>query len=138
MRNGSTLLYFTSLVFTTNILSAFYNDRYLYSLLFFILTVTSLIYHSNKTGHTEIADKVTIGTVISYGSYVLLTSASASAEKYALISGAIGCFLSCAYLYGYGSLTRRYCFDSDIDAGDRYHALLHLMSSLGHHCIIFL
>ena len=48
----------SSLVFIINILIGIYYKYYLYSLLFFILLITSLIHHSNYTDFTYVLDKI--------------------------------------------------------------------------------
>lgn len=54
MRN---ILLLSSCVFITNVVSAFYKQYYVYSFLFFLLTITSLMVHSNNTIFINMADK---------------------------------------------------------------------------------
>lgn len=130
------LLFYSSFVFITNVISSFYKEYYTYSFLFIVLTITSLIFHSKSTIYTNIVDKVSIFCIISYGGYVLYNKISI--EKYFLIMIIITSFLSCIFLFTYGYFTNQYCFHSKKRIGDKYHALLHCITSIGHHLIIFL
>ena len=48
----------------------------------------------------------------------------------------IGSFLGTFFLFFWGRQTKSYCFDEDEKVSEVYHALLHLLSSVGHHLII--
>jgi hypothetical protein len=63
--NNPNLLLYSSLVFTTNIISSFYKEYYTYGFLFILLTITSLFFHSHSTLLTNIVDKVSIFCIIS-------------------------------------------------------------------------
>jgi hypothetical protein len=47
-------------------------------------------------------------------------------------------FLLCIYLYIYGFIVKKYCFYHDKCIAEKYHFIMHLISSIGHHLIIFL
>jgi hypothetical protein len=138
------LLFYSSLVFTTNIVSSFYKEYYTYGFLFILLTITSLIFHSRSTLLTNIVDKVSIFCIISYGIYMLyykITIESNDIVIFNVIFNVIPIvisFLLCGFLFTYGYYTNQYCFHSKKCIGDKYHALLHVVSSIGHHLIIFL
>ncbi len=46
------------------------------------------------------------------------------------------CFISVLLLFLYGYYNKKYCYDPVY--GNHYHCLLHFISSIGHHFIIFL
>ena len=65
------LLLFSSLIFITNTLSAYYKHYFLYSILFFCLTITSVIFHYHTTIYTNIMDKIFIFAIVLYGGHLL-------------------------------------------------------------------
>jgi hypothetical protein len=130
------ILFFSSMFFITNSIAAFYKKYYVYSLLFFILTLTSLIVHSNDTIYTNLIDKLAVGAIILYGAYMLYTKLNI--EKILEMSLIISTFFICIFLYIYGYYTRSFCYHPEKEIGNLYHIVLHFIASLGHHFIIFL
>ena len=126
------MLCLTSLIFITNSITAFWNEYYLYSLLFGNLTITSIIYHAKPTLCTNIVDKFAIASVVFYGAHKVYQKRT----LYKKISIIIVSYLLVLYLFLYGYYTNNYCFHPE--RGNAYHSLLHMISSLGHHCIVFL
>ena len=63
-------LVLSSCVFITNAITAFYKKYYLYSALFVLLTVSSVIFHSFKDLYTNIFDLIVVCTIILYGGYL--------------------------------------------------------------------
>jgi hypothetical protein len=139
--NSNNLLYRTSFIFITNALAALYMKNYIYSLLFLLLTVTSICIHSKvdfyKNSRTTICilDKIMIGCIVIYGAYIFYTKSDKSIILNIII---IITFLTCIWLYYYGSYTNDLCFHKDILIAENYHAILHMIGSLGHHMIIFM
>jgi hypothetical protein len=130
-------LILSSLVFYTNLIMAQFKGEMIYSLLFGLLTISSLFFHTFQTLFTNLVDKVAILSVVCYGTYALyLKSVCCTDEDYVYIAMVVISFFSCIGLYFYGYLTQQYCYDPEL--GDWYHALLHFISSLGHHVILFL
>ena len=130
------ILYFSSLVFITNAISTCYKEYYVYCVLFLFLTTTSIIFHQTNNEYFRIVDKIAILCVVFYGGYMLYKNMSK--EKYAKIILIVITFLITIFLYYYGFLTKQYCYDPEKCIGDLYHALLHVISSIGHHLITFL
>jgi hypothetical protein len=130
------ILILSSLFFITNIVSALYKKYYVYSFAFVFLTITSLLYHSNKNIYTNIFDKCGILFVVFYGGYMLYSKLK-NVNKFIYIAILITFWLT-IFFYFYGYVTKQYCFHSNISIGDKYHALIHLISSIGHHLIILL
>ena len=129
-------LIFSSLFFLTNALVAFLKKYYLYALLFLVLTITSLIFHTNNNIYTNLIDKIAILPVVIYGAYLLFQKMCA--ENAFTCFMIILTFLLAVYLYIYGYTNKTYCFSEDNGIGNAYHSILHLISSLGHHLIIIL
>ena len=48
----------------------------------------------------------------------------------------VSTFISSGYLYNYGYKIDSFCFDKDIQITNLWHSLLHIISSIGHHCIV--
>jgi hypothetical protein len=134
--NKTNILLFSSLFFTTNILTAFLKEYYLYSVLFCFLTLTSLIYHSKNNIYTKSIDKLAILSIVIYGTYIVYDKRSVNNLFNCLF--VVFIFLACIYLYFYGFITKQYCFCSDIRIAQKYHFTIHIISSIGHHFIIFL
>ena len=134
--NNTNILFLSSFVFITNICTAFYNRYYIYSLLFTMLTATSLIYHTNKNMYTKSIDQTCVFFVIAYGCYMVYNKTNA--DKHIILSLIIASFLLCIYLYIYGYCKQTYCFHSQKNIADQYHCLLHYIASFGHHFIIFM
>jgi hypothetical protein len=125
----------SSFIFTTNVITAYlYKQYYIYSLLFLILTITSFFYHSNSNIYTNIIDKCAIGGIVFYGAYMLYNKFNMN--KLLEIILIFACFFSILFLFFYGYYNKKYCYDPEW--GNYYHGLLHFISSLGHHIIIFL
>jgi len=138
----------SSLIFITNILTAYYKQDFIYSSLFFSLTVTSVLFHSNPNIYLNIIDKISIFSIFLYGSYQLYQKISQkiSQPMTQLITAGysiqilliIAAFLATIYLYFYGYWFQKYCFHENQQTGDQYHSLVHLIGSIGHQLILFL
>jgi membrane-anchored glycerophosphoryl diester phosphodiesterase (GDPDase) len=145
----------SSLIFITNIITTFLYKNYIYSFFFIILTITSISYHSNKNIYTNISDKIAILLIVLYGSYKLYrevlnlrTHASEKMTNFGILQYikyhpdkiiniiivCIVCILfvltNILYIYGY--------FHNQISIGNKYHSLIHLISSIAHHLIIIM
>jgi hypothetical protein len=71
--------------------------------------------------------------VVLYGGYTLYNN-----KNNAFVKGLTGvCFLLTIYLYNYGQHINNYCFHPEYCVSNNYHILLHLISSIGHHLIVF-
>jgi 4-hydroxybenzoate polyprenyltransferase len=130
------ILMLSSLFFITNAVTAFVNEYYLYSLLFFNLTITSLMVHHYNNVYTNVIDKVAVLSIVLYGGYLLYNKINTN--KWMNIFAIIISFLFCIYLYIYGFIIKEYCFCDEKYVSQMYHFILHAISSIGHHCIIYL
>jgi hypothetical protein len=92
------------------------------------------MFHSEKNVMTFVLDQCAMCGVVFYGGY--LFQANISNYSFVTLSLIISTFLLTLYLFIYGYFTKSYCFDEDEYIGEQYHALLHFISSFGHHLII--
>ena len=130
------ILFYSSFIFITNVVTAYSKQYYEYSFLFIFLFITSILFHSNKNIYTNIFDKIAISLIVFYGTYQLYFKTNH--ENYLFLIIIVSLFLLCIYLYTYGYYQRCYCYHEEICIGNLYHCILHLISSLGHHLIIFM
>ncbi len=132
---------YSSLLFVTNVIVAYNYGYYLYSALFAAMTITSIIHHSTKSFTTYWIDKIIVFAVVGYGGYILFDKiAKGNVHEYQLLYYPIivGAFLGTIVLYYYGRLHKCFCFAEDLDECDRWHQLLHLITSMGHNFIVIL
>jgi hypothetical protein len=138
------ILLYSSFIFITNVISTFYKKYYIYCFLFFCLTITSLIFHYNSNIYTNILDKIFVFTIVFYGGYMLYNKTTKQQNNKTTIYNQIYVllivitFVSCIFLFFYGYYVKDYCYHPDKCVGDKYHSILHILTSLGHHLIIFL
>lgn len=128
--------FYSSLLFLTNVIVNYYLKYYLYSFFFFLLTLTSLIHHSNNTYSTYLFDQISILFVVLYGLFVFCKKINK--KKYLNLFLILILFLLTIYLYHYGYNIEYYCFSKDKNIADLYHVLMHFISSIGHHLIVFM
>jgi len=128
-------LLISSLVFFTNTVMTFFKEKWIYSFLFGSLTLTSIFFHYSHHMYSRVADKLALFSIVVYGAYELYTKHIESRVYLLMI---VSSFILCILLFYYGYLTNQYCYDPDPEIGDWYHILVHLISSMGHHAILFL
>ena len=121
------MLIYTSLLFITNGLHALLKKRFLYSLLLFFLTLTSVLFYSFPSIYTKIFDKVAILLVVCYGAYLFYFKQPF--QQFVIFIT----FLITIIFYIFGYFTNDFCYGPQ---GDYFHAYLHAISSLGHHLLI--
>jgi hypothetical protein len=131
------ILVFSSLLFIANAVTAFIRGYYSYSFLFIILTITSVLVHSDKNNIIiRYLDKVAIYSIVIYGAYVLYNKINTKNLFKCFV--AFITFVFCIYLYFYGFFSKTMCFSEDKFIGNIYHCVMHIIGSLGHQFIIFL
>ena len=133
--------YYSSFVFILNILISYYNEYYTYATLFFILLVTSIIHHSHYNVTTCIIDKIAVCMVFLYGGYLFYQKCMnglSSGTEYFLSFIIIFTFLLIGVLHYYGKMNQCFCFYQEESIAARYHALMHIIKSIGHICIAIL
>lgn len=134
-------LFYTSLFFISNVICAYYKKDYIYLCLFLNLTITSLLVHSNNNIYIDkniicILDKIIIYLIVLYGSYNVYNKTNINNKNHIILI--IFTFIYCIYVYHFGYIKKKYCFDPQIDVSNRYHGTLHLFGSIGHNLILFL
>jgi hypothetical protein len=123
-------LFWSSLVFTTNMVHAFFAELYIYSFCFACLTITSLVVHTKYNIYTDIIDKFVIASIVIYGLGRMWEKYEYSLRTLAILFVCVLSFLVSVGIYGY----QRYI----IKHNPAYHSAAHYICSLGHHLIILL
>lgn len=132
-------LVFSSMVFLTNMVVAFWHKYYLYSFFFLCLTITSYWHHSQHTDYSYAFDKMAILSIVFYGGYLFYIKTIKSEEPNLILSAIIvATFLATIYFYYGGYYLNNYCFHEDKATADWFHSFLHVICSIGHHSIIIL
>jgi len=132
--------FYSSIVFITNSILALYYNYLVYSLLFFILVITSLIVHSNNNIYALVIDKIAIFAIAFYGGYLFFEKCKhiTTTSQIILAIITVYTFLATIYLYYYGYMNNTYCYHEDKCIGNLYHSLLHVIASVGHNIIVIL
>lgn len=132
--------FYSSLIFLTNIIIAYSYEDYCYSVLFFMLLITSLIVHSNDNVYTNLIDKAVIFCIVFYGAYIFFNKCKDINSIYHIIFSIIivGTFLLTVYLYCYGYFYKKYCFCEDEENAKLCHSFMHLVGSFGHNFIVLM
>jgi hypothetical protein len=132
------VLALSSILFFTNFLHNTFYREWIYAWIFLLLTTTSLFVHyglfeNDEEIHNQMVylDKSVIASIFFYGLYLYWKSLSKKTYYFPLISISIVIWF---YIGGY--FLNKYCFDSDKEWGDMYHATIHIVGSLGHHSIM--
>jgi hypothetical protein len=129
------LLFFSSFIFITNAITAYYKNDIPYCLLFASLTATSLTVHTNDNVYTNTLDKIVISCVVLYGAYRLINKISPETQIFTIFLIVLT-FLSNIILYLYGYYSNQFCFHPQKYIADQYHYYLHVLGSIGHHLIM--
>ena len=133
-REQPSILFWSSLVLMTNMWAAYMTGQYLYSILFGQLVISSLVVHTTDTLAINLCDKLWVGSIVLYGGWKMVKKWGSSDFRYMM--GCVLTFLFVVWVYLYGFFTQSFCFDPLY--GAMYHALMHVVSSIGHHLVIFL
>jgi ABC-type uncharacterized transport system permease subunit len=141
IQNRHELIY-TGLLFGTNFITARIKGYNTYSTWFFLLTITTILFHGmfpdshimNFFDKIPIAGIIITGKILFYEKIMKCTS-----NMYILyVVFVIACYIVVIYLFYYGYLSSSLCFDKNEKIANTYHSLIHLISSIGHHFIILL
>jgi hypothetical protein len=128
------LCFYTSLLFYTNHITAVLKGKIEYAYSFYLLTVTSLVVHGiYDCTITNLIDKVAIFQVVTMGGYYFIKNINTTSTP--RIIAIVSTFALVSFIYFYGYLKNCMCFGEDIDQRRWCHAVIHLLSSIGHHLI---
>jgi hypothetical protein len=136
----------SSFIFLTNAASAVYFKHFIYGTVFFILALTSIIHHSLYKNWTKLIDRSIAYSIIVIGGIVfakkILYAPITDLIKYIRFNGIslaiIATFALTVLLYALGYSCNKFCFDTNIPVSQRWHALMHVIASVGHHMIVWL
>jgi len=137
----NTILVLSSCVFLTNAVVSFYSSYVVYAVLFLALFATSAVVHSHYNQFTSIIDMVSIYAVILYGGWMFFKKLGRGLShllEILLVLAIISTFSIVIWLYVWGKFKNQLYFDPNPGVRTVYHAILHVISSIGHHCIVFL
>jgi hypothetical protein len=130
------ILVLTSLYLFTNFIVGFLKKYYVYALIFFTLTFTSIINHTTHHPSANQIDLTVVWSVGLYGAYHLITHMSL--EKWYLVPLILFFFSGTVIFYYYGRENGLFCFDKDPILAKMYHGYLHIVGSIAHHLIMAL
>jgi ABC-type multidrug transport system fused ATPase/permease subunit len=132
------ILFYSSFLFITNILSALIHEYYIYAFLFSILTMTSVMFYTMNNIYTKIVDKCAVLAIVLYGTWLVYNKLNLSMGNIIKTTIVVLFFLLCIMMYFYGFYNNKYCYDPNTYIADQYHCRLHIISSFAHHIIAFL
>ena len=136
--------FFTSFLFFINSIVAFYYHYLLYSFLFFCLAFSSIYYHSGEPSFLNYnIDQIIILCVVLYGGYMfynkIIHSPTELTYQQIIISALIVfTFLTTIYLFYYGKILYSYCWHPEPYTANFWHAVVHIIGSIGHVLIMVL
>ncbi len=129
---------FSCLIFLTNVFFSILYGYNILGLLFLLVTISSVYFHSNYTTFSYLIDQIFVINVIIYGFYLsylkCLTCAYDEKLLYKFIIAS--CILSNFILFHYGRLYNKFCYDKKY--GSYYHSLLHILASISYHVVIIM
>lgn len=129
----------SSFVFLSNFVHNTFYKEWIYAWIFLLLTTTSLFIHSGLfdddvefENQMIYLDKTIISTIFFYGLYLYMKSLSKKKNYFPFLSISIVMWF---YIGGY--FLDKYCFDPNLHCAEVYHAVIHIVGSLGHHSIMW-
>ena len=123
---------YSSFLFLTNVCTTAYYGQFTYSIGFYLLFLTSILFHSSYSALARALDKIPITFVVLYGGYLFYTKLQG--EPNSLVSCAIVLtFVATGYIFLY-----QIPATESLPLKHKLHSLLHAISSIGHHLIVLL
>lgn len=124
----------SSFIFLTNAFVAYFFQYKIYSLLFLLLWISSILFHTYKDIYTNILDKIIIFIIFIYGGYLFYTKNQQNQNNLHKIFIILS-FLSTIFLYLFIHIQKdKYTKPFQ----NKLHSVLHIIGSFGHHLIVFL
>ena len=132
----TTTCFYSSFLFLTNSIFALLKRQYTYSLAFYTLALTSIVVHGIYFSiGSVILDKLAILSIIILGANHLISKRNDISMVYLLCI--ISTFIAVIVIYYYGYMTNQFCYDENKITANLCHSLIHVISSIGHHLIIY-
>jgi hypothetical protein len=117
-------------------------EEYTYAKWFAALVATSIMIHSNTNIYTILIDKIPITGVVLYGgkTWFEQVSSKTNTEELSVIGFHVPLmtFAAVCVFYLGGYCITQFCYHPEHKIATRYHAVLHIISSIGHHAILLL
>jgi len=132
--------FYSSFIFLTNIIIAYHFKYYVFSFLFVLLLITSLIFYTYTNIYTNLLDKIPIILLVAYGFKLLYNKCKNINNNFKICLSTLimMSFLITNYLFYYGYLVKEYCYHKDTKIADLWHSLLHVNTSIGFNLLILL
>ena len=121
----------SSMLFVTNIFHLIYRKDVTFLMSWVSLFVSSTVYHATKDPDFLLIDQLNVYNVVYQGGVRVYRYGKMDV----LMFFTIFCFLYCVAVYWYGYLTNTCVWHPDNTVSCKYHVAMHIMGSLGHHCI---
>lgn len=137
----------SSFIFFTNIFYCYNKKNFLYSFLFSNLLISSVILHwiefdllylEYEINLIKKIDKFNITLIIIYGCYIYFKKLLTKKNNFIISALVIYFLILCIFLWNYGFMKNKYCFDVDKNRASKYHSLMHISGCLGHLLIVFM
>ena len=153
----------SSFIFLTNAIIAYSYSQYVISVLWVLLSITSVVYHSLRLEHTSglvytdmrirankrnewlrrayMADVLVFTIliiIVIYTHYNNMTQTKMTLNVILLnivIFSLLGYIL---FIYFYGEIKSQYCFHKYSDIAEKWHSTIHLCGSLAHHLMFLM
>ncbi len=123
---------FTSMFMVSNVAHLYFKRDFVYFISFLLLLCSSLVHHGTGNEYLGIIDKLFVYNVVFQGGMRLFKNYK---NNLLLSFITVITFIGVCALYIIGYFRRDFCFHKDKILGNKYHGLVHLMGSLGHHAI---
>ena len=137
----------SSFIFFTNIFYCYYKKYFIYSFLFSNLLISSIILHwiqfdllylEYEINLMKKIDRFNIILIIAYGCYIYFKKLLTKKNNFIISALVIYFLILCIFLWNYGFMKNKYCFDVDKNRASKYHSLMHISGCLGHLLIVFM
>ena len=136
MRNKE--CFYSSFIFLINAIFAYKYKYYTFSLLFLILTISSLLHHYYYTDITYQIDRIIIIITFCCGASIMYKRLKNKEINYYDILFFAVLISIVSYMYFYGYYNKKYSFDTDHKTSCMWHSLLHIIVSIGNIILVTL
>ena len=132
--------FYSSFVFLSNIIIAYHFKYYIFSFLFLLLLITSLIFYSYTNIYTNLLDKIPILLLFVCLLNMLYNKCKKINNNFKICLSMliVFSFLVTNYLFYYGYLAKEYCYHKDKKVADLWHSLVHVNTSIGFNLLFLL
>jgi hypothetical protein len=132
--------FYSSFIFLTNIIIAYHLKYYVFSFIFVLLLITSLIFYTYTNIYTNLLDKIPILLLFVYLLNMLYNKCKKINNNFKICLSMliVFSFLVTNYLFYYGYIVKEYCYHKDKKIADLWHSLVHVNTSIGFNLLFLL